>query len=109
VGQEPALLLLGSTWGGFVAGVGLKHFTGDVKKMLTKILSIDQNNYPEMLGHTCIINAPVVFKAIWSFIRPMLDARTAGKIEVPPCATYSPSIPHLLDICSCLMHIFPTY
>lgn len=50
--------------------------------MLSRILSIDQNNYPEMMGHTCIINAPVVFKAIWSFIRPMLDARTAGKIEV---------------------------
>ena len=49
--------------------------------MLGKITSIDQNNYPEMMGHTCIINAPGVFKVIWSIIKPMLDPRTQGKIE----------------------------
>eukprot|EP00884_Botryococcus_braunii_P015835 jgi/Botrbrau1/2935/Bobra.0026s0010.1 len=79
-----------------VKGVGLKHFSGDVKKMLTRILSIDQNNYPEMLGHTCIINAPVVFKAIWGFIRPMLDVRTAGKIEICP-TRYLPALLEWVD------------
>ncbi|KAK9838539.1 hypothetical protein WJX81_006074 [Elliptochloris bilobata] len=63
-------------------GVGLKHLTGEVKKMLGKITSIDQNNYPEMMGHTCIINAPGVFKVIWTIIKPMLDPRTQAKIEV---------------------------
>ena len=67
------------------AGVGIKHLTGEVKKMLGKITSIDQNNYPEMMGHTCIINAPGVFKVIWSIIKPMLDPRTQGKIEARPC------------------------
>ena len=81
------------------AGVGLKHLTGEVKKMLGKITSIDQNNYPEMMGHTCIINAPAVFKVIWSIIKPMLDPRTQGKIEArsqrlgQPCAP-SPAQPY---------------
>lgn len=49
--------------------------------MLGKITAIDQNNYPEMMGHTCIINAPGVFKIIWSILKPMLDPRTQAKIE----------------------------
>ncbi len=65
--------------------MGIKHLTGEVKKMLGKITSIDQNNYPEMMGHTCIINAPGVFKIIWSIIKPMLDPRTQGKIEARCC------------------------
>ena len=74
------------------AGVGLKHLTGEVKKMLGKITSIDQNNYPEMMGQTCIINAPAVFKVIWSIIKPMLDPRTQGKIEARyPTLPYPPS------------------
>lgn len=65
-----------------MAGVGLKHLTGDVKKMMSKVLAIDQNNYPEMLGRTVIINAPSIFKMLFGAIKPMLDARTQGKIEV---------------------------
>ena len=63
-------------------GVGFGHFTGDVKKMLSKILSIDQDNYPEMLGHTCIINAGSVVSLLFRFIKPYLDIRTQNKIEV---------------------------
>ena len=53
--------------------------------MLSKITSIDQSNYPEMMGHTCIINAPGVFKVIWSILKPMLDPRTQAKIEARHC------------------------
>ena len=49
--------------------------------MLSKILSIDQDNYPEMLGHTCIINAGGVFSLLFRFIKPYLDVRTQNKIE----------------------------
>lgn len=67
-----------------VKGVGLKHLTGDVKSILTRITETDQNNYPETLGKTVIINAPTVFKMIWAMVRPMLDIRTQAKIEVAP-------------------------
>ncbi len=62
--------------------MGLKHLTGDIKKMLARIMSIDQNNYPEMLGHTCIINAPGVFKLVWGAIKGFIDPKTQEKIEV---------------------------
>jgi len=74
-----------------VRGVGLRHLTGDVKRMLTRVMSVDQDNFPEMMGHTCIINAPGVFKAIWAFIKPMLDARTQAKVEVCP-RDFGPSL-----------------
>ncbi|PSC67121.1 Glutamyl-tRNA(Gln) amidotransferase subunit A [Micractinium conductrix] len=67
-----------------VKGVGLKHLTGDVKSILGRITETDQNNYPETLGKTVIINAPTVFKMIWGMVRPMLDVRTQAKIEVAP-------------------------
>ena len=50
--------------------------------MLGKILTVDQNNYPEMLGHTCLINAGAVVSFLFRFIKPMLDIRTQNKIEV---------------------------
>lgn len=65
-------------------GVGLRHFSGDVKRILGNITRTDQDNYPETLGKTLIINAPVVFRAIWAVVKPMLDPRTQAKIEVCP-------------------------
>ena len=65
-----------------VAGVGLSHFTGQVKNLLSKITSVDQNNYPEMMGKTVIINAPGMFKMVWGMVKRFLDARTLSKIEV---------------------------
>ena len=50
--------------------------------MLSKILSIDQDNYPEMLGHTCIINAGGIVSILFRFVKPYLDIRTQNKIEV---------------------------
>ncbi|KAK9798606.1 hypothetical protein WJX73_008330 [Symbiochloris irregularis] len=77
-------------------GVGLKHLTGDVKKMMSKILAIDQNHYPEMLGHTVIINAPSVFKLVFAAVKPMLDVRTQDKIEVAG-GNYLPQLLHWVD------------
>ena len=83
------------------AGVGLKHLTGEVKKLMGKILAIDQNHYPEMLGHTCIINAPGLFKLVFGAVKPMLDARTQAKIEVGhPCSAARCLLARTLLICS---------
>ena len=80
-------------------GVGIRHLTGDVKRMMGKIVSIDGDNFPEMMGHMCIIKAPPVFKAFWGAIRPMLDARTQSKIEV--CSTkYAPALLEWIDAAS---------
>lgn len=65
-------------------GVGLRHLSGEVKRILGTITRTDQDNYPETLGKTLIINAPTVFRAIWTIVKPMLDPRTQAKIEVCP-------------------------
>ena len=56
--------------------------TGQVKNLLSKITAIDQNNYPEMMGKTLIINAPGMFKVVWSIVKRFLDPRTLSKIDV---------------------------
>ncbi|KXZ52791.1 hypothetical protein GPECTOR_8g179 [Gonium pectorale] len=65
-----------------VKGVGLTKLTGDVKRMLGKFTKTDQDNYPEMLGHICIINAPAIFRMVWNLVKGMIDVRTQQKIEL---------------------------
>lgn len=64
------------------AGIRMAQYTKEAKSLYGRIAKADQDNYPEMLGHICIINAPTVFKLIWSFAKSFLDVRTQGKIEV---------------------------
>jgi hypothetical protein len=65
-------------------GVGLSHLSGEVKRLIHTLTKYDQDNYPEMLGRICIINAPMVFKAIWALVKPLLNPRTLSKIQVWP-------------------------
>ena len=60
----------------------MSHVSGQVKGLLSKITSVDQGNYPEMMGKTFIINAPGMFKLVWGIVKRFLDARTLTKIEV---------------------------
>lgn len=77
-------------------GIGLKHLTREVRAVLGHIMAIDQDNYPETLYHTCIINAPVAFRAIWAAVKPMLNARTQAKVEVCP-KDYLPALKEWID------------
>ena len=70
-------------------GVGFYHLTKDVRQMMQNVTKIDQDNYPETLYHTCIINAPTAFRAIWAIVKPMLNARTQAKVEVR-CSSSTP-------------------
>ena len=45
-------------------------------------LEIDQNAYPEYLGNLFIINAPFVFRGMWSVIKGWVDPKTAKKFIV---------------------------
>ena len=63
----------------------MSHISGQVKGLLSKITSVDQGNYPEMMGKTFIINAPGMFKLVWGIVKRFLDARTLTKIEAGIC------------------------
>jgi hypothetical protein len=60
----------------------MSHLTGEVKRLMSTLTKYDQDNYPEMLGRICIINAPFVFKAVWQLVKPLLNPRTLSKIQV---------------------------
>ena len=49
--------------------------------MTSKLISITQDHFPERLGLGLIINAPTVFKGVWSVIRPWLNERTRVKVH----------------------------
>ena len=52
-----------------VKGLSMSHFSGDAKKLMSAVTKYDQDNYPEMLGHICIINAPAIFRFFWTFVK----------------------------------------
>jgi hypothetical protein len=64
------------------AGVGLGVMTGDVRKVLNRIMSISQDHYPETMFQTIIINAPASFRMVWSIVKGMLQPRTVNKITL---------------------------
>lgn len=53
-----------------------------VKDYVNAASSIGQNNYPEVMGHMFIINAPYLFSTVWSLIKPWLDEATVRKIHI---------------------------
>ena len=65
-----------------VKGVTVGMMTGDVRKVLGRIMSIAQDHYPETMGETIIINAPVSFRMVWSIVKGMLQPRTVNKITL---------------------------
>ena len=52
------------------------------KGLIKAAMSIMQNNYPENLGKSQIINAGLVFAGAWKIIKVFLDERTVAKIAL---------------------------
>jgi len=64
-----------------LSGVSLSNFY-KVKDYVFQTAGIGQNYYPECMGKFYIINAPWAFSAVWSIIKPWLDAVTVAKIDI---------------------------
>eukprot|EP01013_Petalomonas_cantuscygni_P045023 TRINITY_DN966_c0_g1_i1.p1 TRINITY_DN966_c0_g1~~TRINITY_DN966_c0_g1_i1.p1 ORF type:complete len:321 (-),score=68.29 TRINITY_DN966_c0_g1_i1:396-1358(-) len=78
---------LGGTGNGVVVvmdlgGLSRAHLDRRVINWIRGASAIDSANYPEHLVKAFIINAGWVFRGAWTMIRPMLDARTASKVEI---------------------------
>eukprot|EP00747_Dinoflagellata_sp_TGD_P067178 gnl/TRDRNA2_/TRDRNA2_155150_c6_seq1.p1 gnl/TRDRNA2_/TRDRNA2_155150_c6~~gnl/TRDRNA2_/TRDRNA2_155150_c6_seq1.p1 ORF type:complete len:723 (-),score=173.01 gnl/TRDRNA2_/TRDRNA2_155150_c6_seq1:89-2038(-) len=52
------------------------------RKTLQALTKVQQNHYPEMMGQMVIVNAPRIFNIAWSFVKPMIDAKTVQKIQI---------------------------
>lgn len=77
-------------------GVGVATLTGEVRNIMGKVMSIDQDYYPELMHRALIINAPTSFRVIWSLVKHLLDVRTQEKIEVLP-VNYQPILKQYID------------
>lgn len=64
-----------------IAGKGLTSFvTGDMRNLIKATSKYAQDFYPETMGNTFIVNAPMSFRAIWTIIKGFMDEKTRTKI-----------------------------
>lgn len=59
-----------------------KVFDSKFKEFLKFLTVLSQDYYPEILGRMFIVNAPFLFKGIWSIVKLWLDQKTKSKIEM---------------------------
>ncbi|CAI2374129.1 unnamed protein product [Moneuplotes crassus] len=62
-------------------GLTMGMFKEKSREFLKTPIGITQNYYPEIMHELLIINAPVVFKAIWAILKTFLAKDTVSKIK----------------------------
>lgn len=64
-----------------VSGLGMSTFW-NFKAQLQQLLSVLDNNFPELSGRVQIINAPWLFSTIWGYLKGWLPPNTVDKIDI---------------------------
>ncbi|CAO1627907.1 unnamed protein product [Parajaminaea phylloscopi] len=64
-----------------VNGLGMTTFW-NFKTQLQQLLSVLDNNFPELSGRVQIINAPWLFSTIWGYLKGWLPPNTVDKIDI---------------------------
>lgn len=64
-----------------IQGLGMSTFW-NFKTQLQQLLSILDENFPELSGRVQIVNAPWLFSTIWSYLRGWLPPGTVEKIDI---------------------------
>ena len=77
----------GTPWRGMIevhdlSGVGFSHIYVPGLRMLSRVLKIGQEHYPENMRKTVFIHAPRIFTAAWSILSTVIDANTLAKISI---------------------------
>ena len=54
----------------------------DMKKLIEATSKSASDYYPETMGNTFIVNAPVTFRATWTVIKGFIDEKTRSKIKI---------------------------
>lgn len=65
-----------------VKGMTFSSLTSDFRAMMSAMIKMDQDMYPETLGRILIVNAPNVFPMIWGVMKPWFDPITAAKVKI---------------------------
>eukprot|EP00903_Cladosiphon_okamuranus_P011122 g10498.t1 len=80
--EEPWGVVLRNTIIRDLAGFGMEHAGPIGRSLISQVLAVSQDNYPEMMEKCYIINAPWVFYALWKGLTPLVSANTAKKVQV---------------------------
>jgi hypothetical protein len=63
-------------------GLTLASFNKNTRLLLKQVAEIGQNHYPETMSSVYVVNAPFVFRVIWSFLYPLLPSRVRDYIFI---------------------------
>jgi hypothetical protein len=62
--------------------LSLWNINGDMYTLIKSLADVDQQQFPETLGYTVVINTSMVFPALWRIIREWIDPVPASKIHI---------------------------
>jgi len=63
-------------------GLGVHFMDRGFMAYFRAIMSLAQDNYPEMMGRVYVVNVPWAFSTFWRVITPMLYPQTIAKVQV---------------------------
>jgi len=78
--REPYGILLHTCVIRDIGALSLEHCRQ--RELLTKVVTIASDNYPELLQKCFLLNTPKVFIGLWYFIRGMLPKTTVAKVAL---------------------------
>mmetsp|Transcript_36820 Transcript_36820/g.87137 ORF Transcript_36820/g.87137 Transcript_36820/m.87137 type:complete len:348 (-) Transcript_36820:115-1158(-) len=65
-----------------LSGMSMGMLRGQKRALLKHIFDIGSTYYPETMWKIYLVNAPMVFRAIWTIIKPWLHPLTVNKIQI---------------------------
>lgn len=65
-----------------LSGLSMSLLAGHRRALIKRVLDIGTHLYPETAWKIYILNAPLVFRAVWAIIKPWLHPKTLAKINI---------------------------
>jgi hypothetical protein len=65
-----------------MTGFGMAQMSKQTWTLLKLMSGVAQDNYPEILGATYIVNCPMVFTGVWAIAKNFVDEKTRKKIHI---------------------------
>lgn len=63
-------------------GMGMEFLSSSSKAIMKSSIAICQDNFPEMMYKSHMVNTPWVFNTLWYFCKGLMDAKTIAKVSV---------------------------
>lgn len=61
---------------------GMDNVSADGRQILSWILGISMDNYPELLYRSHFVNVPWIFNTLWTFVKGLIDPNTLKKVTM---------------------------